>query len=132
MHYGIWVSWERKMGLLDPDSMTNSVFLSLAPPRPDPPGSVRITSMGTTTITITWLAPAASVGNRISHYSLVLTGGATITVSASGTSYTFTGLQEYTRYSCVITAVNIYGLISVPSAAASTTTLEGRKIHNGS
>ena len=95
-----------------------------APPRPDPPTSVQVTSIGTTTITITWNAPVASVGNNISMYVLNLTesGGATITQSVTGTSYTFTGLQEYRTYSCVITAVSFYGPISVATPAVYATT----------
>ncbi len=109
--------------------MALCLFLYLffvAPPRPDPPTSVVITGAGTTTITIIWLAPIASIGNRISSYTLFLTetGGTTVTVSVSGTSYTFSGLQEYRTYSCVLTAVSIYGPISVATAAVITTTLQ--------
>lgn len=99
-----------------------------APPRPDPPTSVSITSIGTTDITIIWVAPTPSVGNRISTYNLVLTesGGGTITASTPGTSYTFTGLEEYRTYTCVITAVSIYGPVSVATVPVSNTTIEAR------
>lgn len=105
-------------------------WFPVAPPRPDPPTSVSVTSVGTTTITIMWVAPSAS--NNISTYSLVLTenGGSTITVSAPGgtTSYNFTGVEEYRVYFCMITAVSIYGPVSVTTTPVSVTTLIARKI----
>ena len=71
-----------------------------------------------------------SVGNRISGYTLVLTevggGGGiiTITTTGTGTTYTFTGLQEYRTYTCVITAISIYGPISVSTPPITIMTLE--------
>ena len=98
----------------------------LAPPIPDPPTSVVVTAITTTTITITWVAPTPSLGNQITSYTLVLTGagGTVITRSVSGTSLTFTGLQEYRVYSCVITAVSLYGPVSASTTAVTATTLE--------
>ena len=88
---------------------------------------VQVTTIGTTTITIIWVAPTASIANRISTYILVLseTGGSfSITQSVTGTSFTFTGLQEYRIYSCVITAVSLYGPISTTTVPVSAITLE--------
>ena len=98
----------------------------LAPPIPDPPTSVVVTSITTTTITISWVAPTPSLGNQITSYTLVLTGagGTVITRSVSGTSLTFTGLQEYRVYSCVVTAVSLYGPVSASTTAVTATTLE--------
>ena len=109
-----------------------SIIPLVAPPRPDPPRSVRLSATGTTTVTFVWVAPVASVGNRIATYNLVLTesgGATTFTRSVTGTSHTFTGLQEYRTYSCVITAVSIYGPVSVPTAPVSGTTQQaGRSL----
>lgn len=97
-----------------------------APPRPDPPTSVLVTSTGATSFTVMWVAPSPS--NNISSYSLFLTesGGTTVTVSvpSGSTSYNFTGLEEYRTYSCMITAVSIYGPVSVATVSVSTTTLQ--------
>ena len=104
-------------------------FYYVAPPRPDLPTFVRITSLGTTNLTVAWVAPSPSVSNRISTYDLVLTdsGGTTITISTPGTSYTFTGLEEYRTYTCVITSVSIYGPISVATSPVSNTTQQTGK-----
>ena len=85
--------------------------------------SVQITSTGTTTITIVWEAPLTSM---INSYILTLTDtdGGSITQSVTGTTYTFTGLQEYRTYSCVIVAVNLYGAVSEATAPVNTTTLQ--------
>ena len=109
--------------------VTCKIFV--APPRPDPPTSVRITTTGATMFTIVWVAPTPSIGNRISTYNLSLTedGGTTTNVLVSGTStlHTFTGLQEYRSYSCVIITVSVYGPLSIATAAVNTTTLEARE-----
>ncbi len=101
-----------------------------APPRPDPPTSVQITAIETSNMTITWVAPTPSIINRISTYNLVLTerDGTTITVSTPSTSYTFTGLEEYRIYTCVITSVSIYGPVSVETPPVSNRTLQTGEI----
>ena len=59
-------------------------------------------------------------------YNLFLTqsGETIMNSSTSGMSYTFIGLEEYTRYSCVITAISIYGPVSAATAPVSATTLQ--------
>lgn len=89
---------------------------------------MQVTSVETTSITITWVAPAITLANRISYYNVLLTeseeNGTNFTQAVTGTSYTFTGLQEYTNYTYVITAVSIYGPVSVATAPVTETTLE--------
>ena len=109
--------------------MCLTLINSTAPPRPNPPTSVTISSVGTTTLTVTWVEPPPN--NNISTYDIALTesGGSTITmIVLVGTStYTFVGLEEYRTYSCVIIATSIYGPLSVPTTAVSSTTLETGK-----
>ena len=82
----------------------------------------------TTTITITWLPPIASIGNSIASYILIFTDeltGSTSNHTAVSTTYTFSGLEEYHNYSCQVKAVSRYGPISVLTAVVIATTLEG-------
>ena len=81
----------------------------------------------TTTITITWLPPIASIGNSIASYILILTDeltGSTSNHTAVSTTHTFSGLEEYRNYSCQVKAVSRYGPISVLTAVVLATTLE--------
>ena len=103
------------------------MYLFAAPPRPDPPRLVSVQVTTTTTFSVTWLAPTASTANRISSYILMLTDeltGSAINVTTTSTSYTFSGLQEYRNYSCLVYSVSRYGPISLSTITVRTTTLE--------
>ena len=90
-------------------------------PVPAPPVDVQATT-GNATATVTWPAPASAGGSAITSYIVTAEpGGATVTVSGTTLTATFTGLTNNTAYQFTVVAVNSYG-DSAPSGASPSVT----------
>ena len=101
-------------------------FLSHAAlPVPAPPTNLRVTFINSTSVTISWQAPPPDPTVTIASYRLVVSEtefGLNDTVaSATMTSYTFTGLEEYNNYTCSVVAVSTYGAVSNETVISFTT-----------
>ena len=91
-----------------------------------------VTNTGTTSITLTWTAPADPGDTALASYSIERqeAGGAFLPLTpnppltAASTSYTDEGLSPATDYSYRLRAINQGGLISGPSPAVSAMTME--------
>lgn len=78
---------------------------------------------GSSSISLSWTAPASDGGSAITSYTLQYTpsGGSTVTVTGvSGTSRTLTGLVPGTLYTVAVAAVNVAGTGSFSSTATAT------------
>lgn len=91
--------------------------------KPSVPGNVKVTT-GNLSATVSWSAPSISGGLPVDY---VVSGGPGDNVVTSGTSHTFTGLQEGMSYAFSVTARNSDGLsepvtLSPVTITATTTT----------
>jgi hypothetical protein len=83
-----------------------------------PPGAPTITKItaGTTSVTVTWKAPASDDGSAITGYFVYFgtTSGkestSSVALSAATRSYTLKGLKKSTRYYVIVRAKNALGL----------------------
>jgi streptogramin lyase len=81
---------------------------------PSSPTNVVAALSGTTSVTVTWGAPADTGGVPITDYKVVSSDGTTVDAGSS-TSATFTGLTPNMTYTFTVTATNQANLTSVPS-----------------
>jgi chitodextrinase len=88
---------------------------------PTAPQSFTATAASSTSINLSWAAPASNGGAAITGYTLK--NGATTVYTGTGTSITQTGLTPGTAYSYTVLATNSVG--NGPTASASATTLAG-------
>lgn len=92
---------------------------------PYPPQSVTLTVGGSTSLSVSWSAPAHTDGAAVSNYSLDWSKGAngpwTVVNVGTGTSYSLTGLSAATAYYVKVVAWNSVGAGN-PSATATATT----------
>jgi hypothetical protein len=86
---------------------------------PSAPQSFTATAASSSSINLSWAAPATNGGAAITSYTLKR--GATTIYSGAGTSFTDTGLSPATGYSYTVLANNSVG--AGPTASASATTL---------
>ena len=105
-------------------SAGNSVNLDTTITGPGAPGSVTATTVSSSAITVTWMAPAdaGSRGDRqatVTGYVITRNGESMGTVT--GTSYADTGLAAETTYTYSVTTVNSFGETSVAATASATT-----------
>ncbi len=84
---------------------------------PSSPTNAAAALAGTTSVTVTWGAPADTGGVPITDYKVVSSDGTTIDAGTS-TSATFTGLTPNTTFTFTVTATNQANLTSVPSIAS--------------
>ena len=121
--------------LLHTPTLNTHTHMLTALPVPDPPLSVQVTSVTTTTASITWSAPPFDPMNLIAFYNLTVSedtfGLPDIEIMHTGLTfqYTFTGLEEYVNYTCDVISVGVFGTFSAP-ASANFTTLEAGKFNN--
>ena len=89
----------------DTNTVFDSTTITKSGAAPEPPGSPHATAAGATRIDLTWTA-SPSLG--VASYRIYRDGGTTpiITLPASATSYSDTGLDPDTTYSYAVTAVD--------------------------
>jgi hypothetical protein len=82
---------------------------------PDPPANLSAQVDGTS-VTVSWSPPTDTGGLEIESYRITVTGfDEPINVLPNITSYTLTDLQEETRYTYYVTAVNQVGESFMPA-----------------
>ena len=101
------------MGILLSLSFEITYLSSLAPS--SSPSNVLSYVSGTTSATISWFPPGLNSRNGIIvYYILVLTdvglNSSDVIINTTLTSYSFSSLEEYNVYSCVIAAATQAGL----------------------
>ena len=94
---------------------------------PDPPSNVQIISTGTTTATLSWIAPgnvdptdllSNTVECTESRFSLP---ALSVSLSSSATSHTLSELEEFDTYTCRVAAANGVGSSEFSSPVVFTT-----------
>ncbi|GII82423.1 hypothetical protein Ssi03_04130 [Sphaerisporangium siamense] len=88
---------------------------------PSVPGNVRVTATGSDSVTLAWNASTDNVG--VTGYEVYR--GTTLVTTATGTTYTDSGLTAQTTYSYTIRARDAAGNRSAASTAVSATTTGG-------
>jgi len=106
-----------------PASATTAVFLDTQ--APSVPTGVTATATSDTSIDLSWSASSDEGG--VTEYRIRRNGSDTVLATATGTTFTDTGLTGLTAYSYTVQAVDAAGNASAQSAAASTTTRDGVK-----
>ncbi|MEV4556526.1 discoidin domain-containing protein [Kitasatospora sp. NPDC049285] len=89
---------------------------------PSAPGGLRVTGQGDTTVALAWDAATDNVGVTGYRIRRVAGGTATQIGTASGTSFTATGLSPATSYTFDVLAVDAAGNVSAASNQVSATT----------
>ena len=101
--------------------ITIALLMSLIAPScfptvPLAPSNVHITGFDATSATVVWTVPPPNVNSPLSpviSYFLVLNEQqfnlSTILTKVSVNSHTFTGLQQFNQYTCIIAATNSIG-----------------------
>lgn len=89
-----------------------------------PAAPVVSASAGNGQVTVRWSAPADH-GAPITGYTVQVVGGASVSVSAATTNYTFTGLTNGTEYTFQVTAINGMGSSAAGEVKATPKTSSG-------
>ena len=99
-------------------------LLVVAPTTPDAPTGVQASSGLTKSSVVSWTVPESDGGNAITSYRVTASpGGSTCTANgATATSCTFNNLEDATRYSFTVRAINPVGLSNPSSQSSSITT----------
>ena len=107
-------------------AVTNSSTLAVV--APDAPTGLTATASGTTTINLSWTAPASDGGSAITGYKIEVStdSGATWTdqvanTASTTTTYEHTGLAASTRRDYRVSAINSIGTSTSSDAANATT-----------
>ncbi len=109
-----------------------NLVIYTGPIDPDPPTSVLLTNIGTTSATVTWTAPSQQSNNRIVSFVLILADlkfgfpSINITVSSTTLSYTITGLEEFGSYGCDVLSVGEFGFFSTAISTTINTLASGK------
>jgi hypothetical protein len=109
--------------LADPITITVTAPADVTPPTV--PTGLTATAAGTAQINLAWNASTDVGGSGVAGYRVFRNGGATAIATVTGTSYADSGLTANTLYSYTVSAFDAASPanVSVPSAAASATTL---------
>jgi chitodextrinase len=92
---------------------------------PDPPASVTISSVSSSTVTLQWDAVVPPAGCALTYNVYRDNTLSPIASGITGTTYTATGLQPSTRYAFFVTAVDSVGSSPMPNALFATTSPSG-------
>ena len=97
-------------------SFTSPIASSCFPTVPLAPFNLHVTEFDATSATVVWTVPPPNVNSPLSpviSYFLVLSEQqfnlSTVLTNVSVNTHTFTGLQEFNRYTCIIAATNSIG-----------------------
>ena len=100
---------------------SNVVTTRTSPLRPSAPRNLRITNLGSTTVTLAWVAPESTGGAAITQYQYRVSGGAWQNTGGTTRTHTITGLTHSTAYSFQVRAVNNVGASDASNSVRGTT-----------
>lgn len=101
-----------------PATWTSLAALAADGPRPSAPSGVRRSGTGATSAKIVWSAPASTPVAR-AGYTVFVDGVARVSVGATATSATVSGLSRSTAYDVWVAARSSSGALSYPSPTVS-------------
>lgn len=102
-------------GDLDTPKIVCQTFSTCAVTVPSAPTGLKVTATTSTTASLSWTAPTGATSYKILRAN-------TVVGTATGTTYTDTGLTAATSYTYTVEAVNSAGTSSASSAVTATTT----------